>query len=178
MGTENLDKVIAVLKYLKLSPDIKSYFGRFIIQKVTFLAQVIGIKTNYVFTIYVAGPYSPALAHDYYGNQDKVASLRSDYLLSKNEIDKLEKLKRNIDLFKDSNSFSLLESTATASYFLHQNPNITDGDLILQIKKIKPYLSDENIILGINRAKSLLFKPEYLTKRLREELDTWDKVDN
>ena len=176
--SKNLDKVIAVLKHLNISPDVRSYLGRFIIQKVAFLAQVVGIETDYIFTIYVAGPYSPALAHDYYNNPEKVLSLESDYTLSEKEIQKLKKLERNIDLFKNVKSFSLLESTATAAYFLHKNPNITDGDLILQIKRVKPYLSDENIILGINRAKSFLFKSEYLTKRLRKELDTWDKIDN
>ena len=150
----------------------------FIIQKVAFLAQALGIDIKYCFTIYVAGPYSPTLAHDYYTYQDRVATLQSDYSLSEEEAQKLVPLKRNIDLFTSISNYQLLESTATAVYLMREYPEIEDDEIIMKVRALKPYLTDELIILGMNRAKRLLFKPEYLTEKLKKEIDEWDRIDN
>lgn len=44
------------------------------------------------------------------------------------------------------------------------------------MKTFKPHLDDETIVIGINSAKELLFKPEYLTAELRSELESWEKL--
>ena len=49
----DFDKVIATLNYLKLRLDINEYRWQFLIQKTTYLAQSLGMETNYPFTIYV-----------------------------------------------------------------------------------------------------------------------------
>ncbi|MGQ4834281.1 MAG: hypothetical protein ACP6IS_10360 [Candidatus Asgardarchaeia archaeon] len=174
---KDIDKVVAVLKYLGIAPDVNSYLGRFTIQKVVFIAQTLGIPFSYYFTLYVAGPYSPALAQDYYANPERIESLETNYELGDDEKRILKKLKESKDLFDDPSNFQLLESTATAIYLIKMNNNISEGDLIMQMKQLKPHLSDETIILGINRAKRILFKPEYLTKELREEIEMWDQID-
>jgi len=49
--------------------------------------------------------------------------------------------------------------------------------VINKIKKVKPHLSEDEILEGINVAKRLLFKEEYLTDEIKKELELWDNVD-
>ena len=96
-----IDKVIAVLKHLEVSPKIKDkqdYCGRFFTQKTVFLAQILGIDLNYVFSLYIAGPYSRDLAIDYYANADKIEAMNSNYTLTANETAILDRIKT---MYKD-----------------------------------------------------------------------------
>ena len=49
--------------------------------------------------------------------------------------------------------------------------------VINKIKKVKPNLSEYEIIEAINVAKRLLFKEEYLTDEIKKELKLWDNID-
>lgn len=171
----NIDKVIATLRFLELKPDIESYKWRFLIQKTTHLAQSLGLQTNYYFTIYVAGPYSPSLAMDYYNHRDQVNSLQSDYELTSSDIEILSKIKACCDLYHD---LSLMECTSTIVHYMKAMPNMKDEDLFATVKSLKPYLSDSTCVIGISKAKELLFIPEYLTKELKKEMDEWEKVED
>ena len=151
----NIDKVIACLKYLKISPKIKDkkdYRGRFFTQKTAFLAKALGMNLTYSFTPYVARPYSPGLACDYYVNADKVESLTSNHKLSNQEIAILDKIKG----CSDSESMTLMEAAATTVYLKQQNRQLSDDDLFVELKRLKPHLSDSDKLIGITKSKALL----------------------
>ncbi len=177
--SSNIDKVIACLKYLEISPKIKDkdkdYRGRFFTQKTAFLAKALGMNLTYCFTPYVSGPYSHDLACDYYTNADKVESLNSNHKLSNQEIEILEKIKNCSGIYE---SMTLMEATSTTIYLKQQTPESSDDDLFVELKRLKPYLTDSDKLIGITKSKGLLFKPEYLTEEIKKELAAWDSLDN
>lgn len=158
---------------MNLKPNILEYRWRFLIQKTTYLAQALGLSTKYQFTPYVAGPYSPSLARDYYANSGRVNALATEYQLAQNETDLLQKIKECCDLYHDMN---LMECTSTVVYLLKELPEIREADLLAKIRKLKPFLNDSTHVIGISKAKELLFKSEYLTDNLKEEIDMWDRA--
>ena len=172
-----LDKVIACLKFLELNPNMEQYEWRFLTQKIAFLAKALGMDIDYCFTIYVAGPYSRELNLDYYPfeNKERINSLQTDYDLTPSDIEVLEKIKRCCDIY---NNKDLMESTSTIVFFTKENPNLTDDNLFAKLKLLKPHLSDYNSVIGISKAKELLFKPEYLTNAIRREMEEWDRFDH
>jgi uncharacterized protein YwgA len=167
----NLDKVIASLRFLELRPNIQEYKWRFLVQKTAYLAQALGLGTDYYFTAYVAGPYSPTLAKDYYSNAEKIDMLTTDYQLTTNETELLQRIKACCDLY---HNLSLMECTATVVYVMKEMPEIRDFDLLAKIKMLKPFLNDSIHVIGISKAKELLFKQEYLDADLKREIDEWD----
>lgn len=171
--SNDLDKIIASLRFLGLRPDIHEYRWRFLIQKTAHLAQSLGLQTHYYFTIYVAGPYSPTLAKDYYGNLDRVNALETEYELTLDDKIILEKIRACCDLYEDLN---LMECTATVVHLMKENPNLKDGDIIAQIHILKRHLNDATCVIGISKAKELLFKPEYLTEELKKEFKMWSDI--
>jgi len=70
------------------------------------------------------------------------------------------------------------EVLEAASIIIEKNLAYKDFDKVIsEIKKIKPNLSESEIIEAINVAKRLLFKPEYLTEDIKKELKLWDNID-
>jgi len=70
------------------------------------------------------------------------------------------------------------EVLEVASILIEKNLAYEDfNKVISEIKKIKPNLSESEIIEAINVAKRLLFKPEYLTDEIKKELKLWDNID-
>ena len=70
------------------------------------------------------------------------------------------------------------EVLEVASIIIEKNLAYKDFDKVInEIKKIKPNLSESEIIEAINVAKRLLFKPEYLTEDIKKELKLWDNID-
>jgi|SRR5208337_4123490 len=173
--SSNLDKVIAGLKFLGLSPNIHEYRGRFFIQKTAFLAKALGMEITYDFTVYVAGPYSRELTCDYYANSSRIESLQTDYELSQSDIQILEKMRSCWDVFEN---MGLMEAASTIVYLKKQNPELTDDDLFVRLKWLKPHLTDADRTIGITKAKELLFKPEYLTEEIAKEMDEWDRLES
>jgi hypothetical protein len=72
----------------------------------------------------------------------------------------------------------LMEAVSTIVYLKTQNPELTDDDLFVRLKWLKPHLTDGERTIGITRAKELLFKPEYLTEEIAKEMAEWDKLDS
>ena len=70
------------------------------------------------------------------------------------------------------------EVLEVASILIEKNLAYEDfNKVISEIKKIKPNLSESEIIEAINVAKRFLFKPEYLTEDIKKELKLWDNID-
>lgn len=173
--SSNIAKVIACLKYLEISPKISDYRDRFFTQKTAFLAKALGIAITYPFTVYVSGPYSRELTCDYYANKQKVESLKTDYKLSQSETEVLDKVKSCSGIYE---SMTLMEATTTTIYLKQQTPESSDDDLFVELKRLKPYLTDSDKLIGITKSKGLLFKPEYLTDEIKKEMAAWDNIDN
>jgi hypothetical protein len=70
-----------------------------------------------------------------------------------------------------------MEATATTVYLKQQTPQLSDDDLFVKLKRLKPHLTDSDKLIGITKSKALLFKLEYLTNEIREELAAWDNID-
>jgi hypothetical protein len=51
------------------------------------------------------------------------------------------------------------------------------ADLFVELKRLKPHLTDSDKLVGITKSKALLFKPEYLTDEIKKELDAWNNID-
>jgi uncharacterized protein YwgA len=174
----NIDKVIACLKYLEIYPKIKDknkdYRGRFFTQKTVFLAKAMGMNLTYSFTPYVSGPYSHDLACDYYANADKMEALNSNYKLSNQEIEILEKIKSCSGIY---DRMTLMEATTTTVYLKQHSPQLSDDDLFVELKRLKPHLTDSDKLIGITKSKALLFKAEYLTDEIKKEMAAWDNID-
>jgi hypothetical protein len=76
-----------------------------------------------------------------------------------------------------TNQGEFLEAVSTILY-LKNNMNLDDDDAVFsETKRIKPHLGDSLIVIGIDIAKKLLFKPEYLTPALKKEMELWDKAE-
>ena len=171
---DDFKKVAALVNHLELDIDPKLYKGRFLLQKLTYLAQVVGINTDYVFTTYIAGPYSKPLADDYYYHPELIYSEDSEYQLIQEEIEAAQKLNMYCD-FKGS--LALLESTSTFAIIMNQPSYLDDNEINRIFKTAKPHITDKQRIIGLNKAKQLLFKDEYLSKELKEEMDLWDSIE-
>jgi hypothetical protein len=132
------------------------------------------MNLQYAFTPYVSGPYSHDLACDYYANADKVESLDSSYKLSDQDVEILDKIKGCSGIY---DSMTLMESTATTVYLKQQTPQMSDDDLFVELKHLKPHLTDSDRLIGITKSKVLLFKAAYLTDEIKKEMAAWDNID-
>jgi hypothetical protein len=55
-----------------------------------------------------------------------------------------------------------MEVSSTVVYLKKQQPELEDEEIFVSLKRLKPHLSDSTRIIGLTKAKQLLFKPEYL----------------
>ncbi len=171
---DDFKKVAALVNHLGLEIDPRVYKGRFLLQKLTYLAQIVGINTDYIFTTHVAGPYSKTLTHDYYAHPELIYSKDSEYQLSPEEIESAQKLVSYCDF---NGSLALLESTSTFAIIMDQVSYLDDNEINRIFKIKKPHITNKQRIIGLNKAKQLLFKEEYLTEELKEEMDLWDSIE-
>lgn len=174
--SNDLDKVIACLRFLGLRPSMYVYRWRFLTQKVAFLAKALGMDIGYDFTIYVAGPYSRGLNCDYFPDEikTKMNTLQTDYVLTPSDLSVLERIRDCRGLLENQ---SLMEAASTAVFFMRQTPSIAEDTLFINLKWLKPHIGDSDRVVGITKAKELLFKSEYLTEEIKRELDEWDRVE-
>ncbi|MHA1797408.1 MAG: hypothetical protein ACTSVY_03075 [Candidatus Helarchaeota archaeon] len=116
------------------------------------------------------------LSQDYHRHAHKIKVLQAAYDLKNKEKEILKIIKENI--IKKNASMHLLEAISTVIYLKNIKINISDDEIFISTKKLKPYLSDSIIVIANNIAKEMLFKPEYLTDDLKEEIKTWDNIDD
>jgi hypothetical protein len=175
----DFEKVISSIRYLDLHPTniteqgTEGYNWRYLIQKITYLNQAMGMNTRYHFTIYAAGPYSPTLTREYYAQPERIETLDSSYQLRQEDNERLDKIRNCCGILENN---LLMEAASTAVFLIREG--LTNDDLIIRrIRIIKSHLNYENIIVGLSRAKELLFRPEYLTGALKNESDLLDSIE-
>jgi hypothetical protein len=54
---------------------------------------------------------------------------------------------------------------------LRKNGRTPDGEILARIQAANHKASEEDCIIAITRAKQFLFKPEYLTPELKQEIE-------
>lgn len=76
-------KLLPFMKFLEKEAgfrfDIENFEHRLMLQKYVFISKFFGFNLGYSHSIYLRGPYSPALADDYYNLADSYSSYKEDY---------------------------------------------------------------------------------------------------
>ncbi len=163
-----MNKLIAYFKYLGFRFDTSDFDSRFNVQKIVFILKSMGIDVSYEFRLWKHGPYCTLLADDYY--KYNTHSSDSDYIISEDEKKILNGFSKIMDMDQ-----KLLESVSTIILLdlVYSSVEV----VIKKIKEIKSHLSDIEIIDGQNKAKELLFKGEFLTEELRNQIMEWEQID-
>ena len=111
----------------------KDFNFRLKVQKFVYIAKYFGWNHSYKYTLYIRGPYSSALADEYYSE----------------DILKYSPLKINgFDLnsfngFVDGKSIHYLESASTILYYMGSEEHFTRDDAIEKLRIIKPHIDCE-----------------------------------
>jgi len=78
-----MGKLLPFMKFLEREAgfdfDIEKFEHRLMLQKYVFISKFFGFNLGYSYSIYLRGPYSPALADDYYKLADFYSSYDEDY---------------------------------------------------------------------------------------------------
>lgn len=166
---EEIKKLIAYFKFLIIKLDINKFCDRLELQKIAFLLKSMGISLNYEFGLYFCGVYSQKLYADSMNFVREFHELKSDYQINEDERAVLERLK---EVLAENN-----ETLDVAVLIIYNNLTYENTDkVVAKIKKIRPHVSEEEILDGINVAKKLQFKPEYFTEEIKQELELWNNV--
>ena len=165
--SEEIKKLVAYFKFLNLKLDLHKFHDRLELQKIAFLLKSMGISLNYEFGLSFSVVYSQKLYADSMNFAREFYELKSDYQINEDERAVLERLKEVLDN----------EALDVAVLIIYKNLTYENTDkVVAKIKKIRPHVSEEEILDGINVAKKLLFKPEYFTEEIKQELKLWDSI--
>jgi uncharacterized protein YwgA len=116
--------------------NVNSFSDRLRVQKIIFLLySLLGLKQNYPYTMYVRGPYSPALTKDFYEIKD-TNLFKPAHFLDENVEKKFKIFIEQIKpISKDDN---ILELLATLSYIENNIGLATKKEMISKLKIVKP----------------------------------------
>jgi len=168
---EDQNKVIAFFKEINFRLDKNNFEHRLIAQKMVYLLKQKGILFRYPYNLYVRGPYSPALASEYYSNPEDFIDLHSDATLEEDERTCIH----NLDELFEKRA-SLLEIGATYAYLAYEH-NVDPQRSFRIVKKMKSFYSNDQVVRGINKAKQFLFIPSPEDIRaLDSELKMWQNA--
>ncbi|MFH1056234.1 MAG: hypothetical protein V1717_00325 [Candidatus Micrarchaeota archaeon] len=165
----NTEKVIACLKEIGFKPKIAKFSDKVVIQKVVYLLQMKGVKLGFDFGLYVRGPYSPGLTKEIYSRKGDFEQLKTRTELSGKETEAAKELNEIFDAKP-----AMLEIAATYAFFAYgqkQDPLTAQKN----VKIMKPFFSETQLAVGINKAKEFLFVPsERLLKEMKKEFAPWE----
>jgi len=151
--------------------DKGQFEHRLIAQKLVYLLKLKGVSFGYPFRLYVRGPYSPALAREYFEHAGEFFRCETDQALAHAEAEYVAELTGLFD-----KSPSLLEIGATYGYLtyeMHQPPQ----QAYRTVRRMKSFYPSEQIVKAVNRAKQYLFVPTDEEKAaLQSELEEWQRA--
>ncbi|RLI89817.1 MAG: hypothetical protein DRO98_00275 [Archaeoglobales archaeon] len=115
-----LAKFVNLLREAKIHKfNINSFESRVRLQKYVYIAkEIFGMKFDYPFNLYLRGPYSSALADDYY----KLPEFQGDLSKVRYDKNKFEKFKE----FVKGKTPAELEVIATAHFVWERNKHLTN----------------------------------------------------
>jgi uncharacterized protein YwgA len=86
-----LTKLLPFMKFLEKEAgfkfDVENFEHRLMLQKYVFISKFLGLNLGYSHSIYLRGPYSSALAYDYYKLADYYSSYMRDYTKALESLD-------------------------------------------------------------------------------------------
>lgn len=150
---EKRKKVIAFFRELGFEITISRFDDRLIAQKLVCLLELRGIDLGYPCSIYVRGPYSPALTEDLYKFTNEFKNLETDFRLEPAEKEAASDISRIFGLKPVP-----LEVGATYGYYTRWQ-NSDPLEALRRLKRLKPFYSETQIALGISKANEFLFRP-------------------
>jgi uncharacterized protein YwgA len=117
--------------------NVATFNDRLKSQKVQYLAQAFGVSPNYSFSLYIYGPYSPALTHDLFVMHEKRVPPDLSDLIPDTLKENFEKLKTFL-LGKNNRDLELI-----ATLHLFQVLKWTKAMSISKLKSLKGANEDE-----------------------------------
>lgn len=166
-----VDKLIAYIKELNFKPNIDDFQHKLIIQKAICLLELMDTNLNYPYSLYVRGPYSPALTKELYNNKEKIEALETKTILEPAEKAKVEKIK---EASEDLNP-TLLEIMATYAYLTNRLGEDRQ-EAVLRLKKLKPFFSEGQIAVGVSRSKILFPPSQSEVDDMKKEFAAWEEL--
>lgn len=167
----NWQKAIAFFDEIGFSLDNKEFEDRLIAQKTICLLELKNLDFDYIFNLYVRGPYSPVFTTDYYQHGDEFKNNDTPLTLSEDEIATVTYLDK---LFEKSPS--LLEIGATYGFLLKEG-GMSAVDAYNIVKQEKGFYQDSLIAKGVSKAKQFLFEPTSDDLEwLKNEVRPWQKA--
>ncbi len=125
--------LISLLKRLNIDidelKDVNNTERRIVVQKVVYFAKKLGMRFTYSYNMYLHGPYSTALADDYYNITKEDVNNCANFPLDVDKIKKLECLKEKPRIF--------LEIAATLDSIIEYNKGISDEKAIKHVFSMK-----------------------------------------
>lgn len=169
--TASLAKTLACLQALGIKVDLEDFDFRLRAQKTTYLLQQLGVPIPYFFTLYVRGPYAPALTKELFENEAGKRIQPSAESLTKKDLAAIAKLKKHLELRP-----AQLEIAATYHYLAYQM-NLAEDVAIRRLKELKPFLPEREVVVGISRVKQLFPQAtEKDIRDLRREMKPWEEA--
>lgn len=126
---------------------IKELSDRIIIQKIIYLADILGVSTgNFNFSWYKKGPYSSALTHLLYKYENNFVEIDNTYELSEEVEGILEPLKRIVSMNSDDLSESdWIELVGSLQYLYEENTTASPDIIMNRLVKMKPKYSKKQL---------------------------------
>jgi hypothetical protein len=115
-----------------------------------------GVKTGFSFSLYIRGAYSPDLTAALYQHKEEVEAHQTNEKLSSRELEQVHHLKKVM-----SGEFrpSIMEIAATYAYLVHDLKMPSD-EATIKLKQMKPFYSEADFAIAINRVKQLFIPQE------------------
>ena len=161
---EKLDKIIACLRQMGMKPKVDNFQHKLIIQKTVCLFELMGMDLKYGYSLYVRGPYSPALAKEMHEQRGNVENLKTGCKLTAKEVETAEKVAEASDNLNPE----MLEIMATYS-FISRRLGKGAKESLIELKRLKPFYSEAKIAVGVSRAKGLFAPNEGEIMKMKKE---------
>jgi len=135
--TKQIEHTLRMLDALKVRADMSSFDERLRLQKIVYLLEELGLQTDWRFSWYLRGPYSPSLAHELYRHGKLRVRGRQ---LTDGDMKVLEKFRKKFD----PHATPVELEAAAAVLFIgesHRGRYDSASKLIDQVREEKPHLS-------------------------------------
>lgn len=169
----DIKKVFACFKELKIKPNVDSFENRVRMQKAVCILDMMGVKTGFRFGMYVRGPYSPDLTKEIFSNVRNFEKIESEGKLTSQD-------RKNLEFFSDvmrGMDAPMLEIAATFAFLAYGEKKMPYREALEEVRKLKHFYSSTQLLLGVNKAKELLFVPTEEDKKImKEEFALWEKA--
>jgi len=131
--------------------SLDNFNDRLRLQKIVFIARMIGFNLGYSFDWYVRGPYSPSLTKMLFSANEEGRLILDSVTLQDSEERIVEQMRGF--LREDISDPRILELLASVWYFVRRSSYSEDerNDLVGEIARRKPQYSREEVEMAFNR---------------------------